>query len=141
MPADTFTHTVAVEAAPEEINTVLQDPDTWKDIGPIDDVWDATHDGDVLTGFSWSTRTAGRTWRGTAHRAPAAATVVKLDLDSPEIAGSITVDLGVTEVGTLMTVTLDARSKGVLAGVFWSVVADALRRGLVRQVEAFAERF
>ncbi len=40
-----------------------------------------------------------------------------------------------------MTVTLAAQSKGMLAGMFWGVVADALRRGLERQVEAFAARF
>ena len=37
-----------------------------------------------------------------------------------------------------MTVTLTARSRSLLAGMFWGVVSDALERGLPRQVDRFA---
>ena len=68
MPSDTFSHTVTVSATPESIYSALQHPDTWRGIGPIDDVWDATHEGDRLAGFKWSTRAAGKSWEGTARR-------------------------------------------------------------------------
>ncbi len=141
MPAATFTHSVAVSADPEVLAAALQDEETWKGIGPIDDVWDATHDGPRLTGFRWNARAVGKTWEGTAHRVAKAEHPMRLDLDSAEIAGSISVDLEDANEGTQVTVTLAAQSKGMLAGMFWGVVADALRRGLERQVEAFAARF
>lgn len=142
MPSDTFTHSVSVEATPETIHAALQNPETWKGIGPIDDVWDASHHGDELAGFSWSARAAGKTWEGTARRSgDDGIDSMTLDLDSPEIGGSITVSVEPTDAGTSLTVTLDAHSKGLLAGMFWGVVANALRRGLARQVDSFGDRF
>lgn len=142
MPSDRFSHTVTVEATPEAIYAALQQPDTWKGIGPIDDVWDATHDDDRLTGFRWTARAAGKSWKGTARRAAERASgAMTLDLDSSEIAGSITVLLEPNEYTTALTVELAVRSKGLLAGMFWGVVTDALRKGLPGQVETFGEQF
>ena len=57
------------------------------------------------------------------------------------LAGTITVTLVPDGDTTVMTVTLTARSRGLLAGMFWGVVSDALERGLPRQVDQFAARF
>jgi hypothetical protein len=64
-----------------------------------------------------------------------------LDLDSSEIEGALTVSYGSDGSGTALTVDLFAQSKGVLAGMFWGVVADAMRRGLPAQIEAFGQQF
>ena len=142
MPSDTFSHTVTVSATPESIYSALQHPDTWRGIGPIDDVWDATHEGDRLAGFKWSTRAAGKSWEGTARRGTdRAAGEMTLDLDSSEIAGTIAVTLEPEGDSTALTIKLSARSKGLLAGMFWGVVADTLRKGLPTQVEAFSQQF
>ncbi len=142
MPSDTFSHTTIANAAHESIDAALQMPDTWKGIGPIDDVWDATHHGDNLAGFKWRARAAGKTWDGTATRViDPAVNAVTFDLDSAEIVGSITVSLEPEGENTAVTVQLSARSKGLLAGMFWGVVADALRKGLPTQVEAFGKQF
>jgi len=142
MPSDTFSHTVKVGATPESVAAALQVAATWKGIGPIDDVWDATHDGADLTGFRWSARAAGKSWEGTATRSddkkPGTMT---LDLDSSEIEGALTVSYTPDNGGTALTVDLFARSKGVLAGMFWGVVADTLRSGLSTQIEAFGSQF
>ena len=66
MPSDSFSHTTTVSASPDAVYSSLQDPDTWKGIGPIDEVWDATHDDGRLASFRWSARAAGRSWAGNA---------------------------------------------------------------------------
>jgi carbon monoxide dehydrogenase subunit G len=143
VPADTFTHTTAASASPTSIWEALQDPETWKGIGPIDDVWAAQHGPDgALTGFSWRAHAAGRAWEGTATRSPLAATdSMTLNLDSAEIDGTITVDIAGTGSTSVLTVTMHARSKGFLAGMFWGVIATAMRTGLAAQVDRFGEQF
>ena len=92
--------------------------------------------------YRWRARAAGRTWEGTALRtAGEPDRSVTLDLDSSEIGGAITMEVEPTGTGSELTVTLYARSKGLLAGVFWGVVSDAIGSGLPRQVEEFGERF
>lgn len=134
---DTFTHTAPVHASTAEVWAALQRAETWKNIGPIDEVWDATHAEDgSLAGYRWSARAAGRTWKGVAttfesvreHR-------MRLALESPEIYGGITVDIGAGEI----TVSMDAAPKGPLATMFWGTVRRALQSGLPAQVEAFAK--
>lgn len=142
MPSDTFSHTTTVPADAATIYRSLQEPETWKGIGPIDDVWDASHDDDRLIAFRWSARAAGRSWEGTAERVTdESPPSMALGLDSPEVSGRITVLLTPNGAGSEMTVTMVARSKGLLAGMFWGVITDALRSGLPTQVDAFGSRF
>lgn len=142
MPSDTFSHSTTVSAAPEAVHATLQNPTTWEGLGPIDEVWDAVHDGDDLSSFRWRARAAGRTWEGTALRATSeAGHSMALDLDSPEVGGTITMELEASGEGSVLTVTLHARSKGLLAGMFWGVVSDAIGSGLPRQVQEFGDRF
>ncbi|MEX0826953.1 MAG: SRPBCC family protein [Acidimicrobiia bacterium] len=133
---DTFTHTALVAAPKAAVWAALQRAETWKNIGPIEEVWDATHAEDgSLEGYRWSARAAGRTWKGVAttlesvreHR-------MQLALESPEIHGGITVDIGAGEI----TVSMDAEPRGPLATIFWGTVRRALQSGLPAQVEAFA---
>ena len=142
MPSDTFSHTVKVGATPESVAAALQVAATWKGIGPIDEVWDATHEGSNLTAFRWSAHAAGKSLEGTATRNedhnPGTMT---LDLDSSEFAGALTVSYTPDEAGTALTVDLFVRSKSVLAGMFWGVVADGLRKGLPSQIEGFGSQF
>ncbi len=142
MPSDTFSHTATVSATAESIYSALQHADTWKGIGLIEDVWDATYEGDRLVGFKWSARAAGKSWEGTARRGTdRAAGEMTLDLDSSEIAATIAVALHPDGDSTALTIKLSARSKGLLAGMFWSVIADTLRKGMAKQVEAFSAQF
>lgn len=142
MPSGTFSHTAIVSATPASIYSALQQADTWKGIGPIDDVWDATHEGDRLVSFKWSAHAAGKSWEGTARRgSDRVAGEMTLNLDSSEIAGTIAVTLLPDGNSTALTVKLSARSKGLVAGMFWGVVTDALRKGMPAQVEAFGRQF
>jgi hypothetical protein len=133
---DTFSHTVAVEASPSDVWTALQRAETWKNIGPIEEVWDATHDdAGSLTGYRWSAHAAGRTWSGQARTTDSQRERrLRLTLDSPEIHGAISVEIEGGEI----TVSMEAAPKGLLATMFWGTVRGALERGLPAQVEAFA---
>jgi hypothetical protein len=139
VPEATFRHTATTAASRADVLASLESADTWRGIGPIDRVWDEVHDGHSLAGFRWSARAAGRSWEGRARRIAAPEGAMALDLDSPEMAGTITVTAATNGDGTDLEVALMARSKGALAGMFWGVISDALRRGLPDQVEAFAE--
>lgn len=139
MPSDTFAHSTTVAAKPEEVRAALERAETWSGIGPIDEVTDPVFAGDRLAGFGWNARAAGRTWKGSAVREDA--DTVRFRLDSSEIAGVIDVDVQPDAKGSRVTVTLQAKSKGFLSGMFWGVVADALRTGLARQVDEFGNTF
>jgi hypothetical protein len=138
MPADTFSHRATSGSSPDEVLAALERADTWRGIGPIDEVWDERHDGETLGSFSWQARAAGRSWEGTAKRLDAPDDSVRFALDSPEVTGVITVHAVPLDTGAEIFVELQARSKGMLAGMFWGVISDVLRRGLPDQVEAFA---
>ncbi|HSM01473.1 MAG TPA: SRPBCC family protein [Acidimicrobiia bacterium] len=133
---DTFSHTAPVAAARDRVWDALQNAETWSNIGPIDEVWDAEHDEDgALTGYRWSARAAGRTWKGTATTARMTpGEHMRLDLTSTEIVGAITVELHDHQV----IVSMEASPRGMLATMFWGAVRGALEQGLPGQVEAFA---
>ena len=134
--SDTFSHTVAIAAPPARVWAALQRAETWKNIGPIEEVWDATHDDEgSLTGYRWSAHAAGRMWNGHARTTESEREKrLRLTLDSPEIHGTIDVEINGDEI----TVSMDAAPKGLLATMFWGTVRAALERGLPAQVEAFA---
>lgn len=142
MPPDSFSHTVAVAATPDDLWLALQDADTWEGIGPLDAVWDSSHDTEgTLTGYRWSVTAAGKRWEGTASRtALEPGRSLRLALDSSEITGAIEVSIEAAGSSRL-TVTLEASPKGVLATMFWGIVRDALRSGLETHVDAFAQTY
>lgn len=61
-----------------------------------------------------------------------------MDLDASEISGSIAVTVAESGDEPTLTVELTAQSKGVLAGMFWGPITDAIGRGFPTQVEEFA---
>lgn len=138
MPADTFSHTAVAGLAPAEVLAVLERAETWRGIGPIDEVWDEHHDGETLDSFKWQARAAGRSWEGTAERLEAPDHSVRFSLESSEVTGVIAVHAATLGTGSEISVVLEARSKGMLAAMFWGVISDVMRRGLPEQVEAFA---
>ena len=134
--ADSFSHTVSVDAPPERVWDALQRAETWRNIGPIDDVWDESHDeGGHLTGYRWRATAAGRAWEGEASTTDAdPGRRLRMALESSEVGGAITVEIDRGEI----TVTMEASPRGTMARLFWGVVKGALERGLPAQVEAFA---
>jgi uncharacterized membrane-anchored protein len=61
MPSATFSHSVDVDATPEQAWAALQDPQTWSKIGPVSDVTNPSyHDDGTLAGFDWVADIGGK---------------------------------------------------------------------------------
>lgn len=140
MPSSNFEHTISIDAAPPEVWDGLQNPQIWRSLGPVQEVWDPEITDGVLTGFQWSTEVGGKTYQGTGT-----ATIkdrpdrYQLVLDTSEMAGTITVDLSPTNPGgTTVHVTVEFRAKGFLSSMFFPMVSRAIGDGLPEQVEEMA---
>ena len=140
MPAVTFHNTIKVGAPADQVWDRLQEPDIWRSVGPVQELWDPVIEDGVLAGFQWSTNIGGIVYKGTGT-----ATIqdrpdqYQLVLDTSEMAGTITVDLSKgSEGGTIVDVTLELRSKGLLSSMFFPVVSRAIGGGLPDQVEDMA---
>ena len=140
MPAATFHQTIKVDARADRVWDRLQEPDIWRSIGPVQNLWDPVVEDGVLTGFQWSTDIAG-----VVHKGTGTATIqdrpdrYQLVLDTSEMAGTITVDISTGTAGeTIVDVTLELRSKGLLSSMFFPVVSRAIGGGLPDQVEDMA---
>ena len=140
MPSASFSHTADAATSPEDVWERLQTVQPWANIGPIDEVWDPTHDGAALRGYRWSATVGPTKYKGTA-------TVVEstepermsLDLDAREMAGQLIAEISSNgSGGCQITVTLDIESRGMLSTLFFPVVSEAVKNGLPRQVEQFA---
>lgn len=144
MPRASFTHQVTVPRSADEIWEQLQVAETWSNIGPVEDVWDAEHAEDgQLQRYRWSTTVGPRSYRGRAKVvASEPAHLMRLDLDATEVVGTLTTRLSQNGTdATQLEVTLEIESRGTLSTLFFPIVSDAVGRGLPRQVEEFAAAF
>jgi carbon monoxide dehydrogenase subunit G len=142
MPSATFHHTVSVDAPRDAVWDSLQQPDMWRSVGPVQELWDPTVEDGVLTGFQWSTNVGGMVYNGTGvaidQERPDHYSLV---LDTSEMAGTITVDLtDANPGGTVLDVTVELQSKGLLSSLFFPVVSGAIGAGLGAQIQDMAER-
>ena len=133
MPDASFTTDAVVSRSTAEVWDRLQDAQTWSNIGPVEEVWDAEHDADGhLTRYRWSTTVGPRKYRGRADVVEAdPGRMMALDLDAVEVAGRLTTVLSENGDGsTHLEVTLLVEAKGMLSTMFFPVVSDAVGRGL-----------
>jgi len=139
MPSASFSHRVAINASPEAVWARLQEAEAWAAIGPIDEVWGARHDSEgALQAFQWSTRAAGRSFKGTASTSQSILDErMVVDLVTSEVVGAVDVELG----DGALEVTMSLRSVGLLATVFFGVVSDSVGAGLGGHVDQFAAQF
>ncbi len=142
MPEDTFHHRTTAAAAPERIWQELQRAATWQGFGMMETVSGEVVENGHLRSFTWSAIAAGTRHEGSARVIAAeAGRRITLALEAREVGGEITVDLAPEGLGTDLAVTLTARSQGMIAGLFWGVIRDALQRAFPTQVEDFAAAF
>ena len=142
MASQTFTHTATFTGPVERAWQALQDASTWGSIGGVDQVHDAHHGPDgALLSYAFAATVAGRRYPGSARvvgsRPPDQMVV---DIDTSELAGSITVRLHPTAHSGAITVELAVRSKSLLSGMMFPLIAGAIGTGLGANVEAFASR-
>ncbi len=140
MPSASFSHTVDASGTPEIVWDRLQEVDSWANIGPIDEVWDPTHDGHSLQSYRWSATVGPTKYKGSAKVIESSRPRrMRLALDAREMVGELTTDISANGDGaTRITVTLAVESRGMLSTLFFPVVSEAVGNGLPRQVEAFA---
>lgn len=123
--------------------SALDRAETWEGIGGVDRVFDPEIDTHGrLRGFSFETVAAGRRYAGTAtpyERVEAARMSWKVS--NSEVHGTIVVALTPLGDGTSITVTLRVESAGLLASMFFPVIAAAIGNGLPESVESFAAGF
>lgn len=136
----TFLHSSDLLVAPEVAWGALQKPATWAEIGGVEAVDGAVYDADGnLTGFTFAATVGGRRYPGKAQVAtstpPHSMTV---DIDTSELAGSITVDLAPPSDPDQVLVQLAVRPRSFLAGLMFSVIAAAIGNGFPERVEAFS---
>jgi carbon monoxide dehydrogenase subunit G len=143
MPRATVSHEVEVDREIGHVWERLQDAATWANIGPVENVWDALHNGDGhLMSYRWSTTVAARVYKGIAETIEVEPPeVMTLRLDAGEVAGTLTARLSeVAADRTTVDVALEIISRGTLSTLFFPLVAEAVRNGLPAQVERFAAR-
>ncbi len=136
MPSATFTETVAIDAAPNDVWDRLQNPSIWESVGPVQKVWDPNIDNGVLLSFKWSTDIGGKVYEGVGtaleHQRPAR---YVLDLDAGEMAGKVTSVLSSGNPGgTEAEVSIELRSKGMLSSLFFPAIKNAVGSGFPEQV-------
>ena len=144
MPRASFTHRVTVPRTADEVWHQLQVAETWSNIGPVEEVWDAEHTAEGhLQRYRWSTSVGPRSYQGRAKVVGSEpGRLMRLDLDATEVAGTLTTRLSTNgDANTQLEVTLEIESRGTLSTLFFPVVSDAVGRGLPMQVERFAETF
>jgi carbon monoxide dehydrogenase subunit G len=143
MPSATYRSSVTVDADRPAVWDRLQDPDIWRSIGPVQDLWNPELDDGELTGFQWSTDIGGVTYEGTGTATDRdRPSRYELVLDTSEMAGTISVDLAEANPGdgTAIDVTLELRSKGLLSSMFFPIVSKAVGEGLADQIQDLAAR-
>ncbi len=142
MPTHTFTHTTVTSVPVDAAWFALQDPATWGAIGGVDEVYGARHaDDGTLTGYRFRASAGGRTYEGIARTTLAEPhRVMVVEVDTPELDGTITVTLEAANPHTEIGVELTVSSKGMLATLFFPVVAGAIGSGFPRSVDDFAAR-
>ena len=142
MPSTSASHTVTIPRTSDALWVVLQRAETWANIGPVDRVWDPVHSADgQLASYRWSAQVVGKEYLGTANIVDSVApSLMKLELDGGEVTGFLTATLTEHERGTDVQVVLDVSSRGAMSAMFFPVIADAIRKGLPQQVDAFATR-
>jgi len=143
VPSETFTHTAVAQAPTDSVWAALDLPSTWESIGGIDKVVDPIVDSDGrLQGFSFDSIVAGKSYRGEATPAGRdEGRLIGWDIQNSEIAGTITVVLSPDAEETNINVTLGVESRGLLSGMFFSVVSKTIGSGLPRSVDEFAAGF
>ncbi len=143
VPRDEFSHTAIADASPEVIFAALDEPATWEQIGGVDRVTDSVVDADGrLQGFSFEVRAAGKNYVGSATPIERVdGELVAWNVDTSEVRGTTTVALRPVDTSTEVTVVLEVESKGLLASMFFPVIAAAVGSGLPKSVDEFAARF
>ena len=140
MPSQVFTAHAVAKAEARQVWSALQNPETWREIGGVNEVANPTFDEVGLTGYDFTVTAGGKSYGGQARRVEASAhqrMVMKIATD--QLDGQVTVDLGPLDAHTEVGVTMEIASRGFLAGVMFSVISNSVAKGYDAAVERFVD--
>lgn len=142
MPPDRFTHTITTTATPQRVWSALQEPETWGNIAGVDRVFDVVHDPEgVLRRYKFLATAGPRAYEGRSETVEVEAPRrMVVDVNTAEVVGSITAtveDCNPPETQVTVEVRLEAR--GMLAALFFPLVARAVGAGLPRHLDEFRQ--
>ena len=143
MPRDSFTHTAIANVSRTTVWDALDQPETWEQIGDVDRVTEAIiEDHGRLRGFTFESKAGGMAYTGqaTPHNREELSTI-GWSIETSELRGITRVELDDAGGNTQITVTLEVESVGMLASLFFPVIAAAIGNGLPEAVEKFADTF
>ena len=142
MPRASYAHAAVIAAPAIDVWRRLQDPETWRTIGGIDEIWDPATEDDNLAGFRWKATAGARRITGTARVTERANPPrMVLALSTSEMTGTLVADLEAGAGATRLDITLSFASRGMVASLFFPLISTVLGEGLVRQVDEFAASF
>jgi hypothetical protein len=143
VPSQTFSHKATADVPSERVWASLDLADTWASISGIDRVFDARVDDDgKLRGFRFDTVVGGKKYVGEAtpnRREDGQA--IGWNVRNSEVEGTLEVELSEVGEATQIYVELAVRSRSLLSGMFFPVIAGAIGNGLPRAVDEFAASF
>ncbi len=140
---DSFRHQAVAAVPVDRAWQALQQPSVWEEVAGVHHITDPRFDdAGILRGYRFVVKAGPSTIHGTASTtAVEPPSHMRLDIDSSEVAGSITTLLeAVDSAQTLVTVEVAMRPKGLLAQMFYPIVVQAVKSGLPQQVETFATK-
>lgn len=139
MPTQSFTHTSRAAAGVDAVWSRLNEAATWEGIGGVDRVYDPiVDDNGDLRGFSFESVAAGTVYAGTARpRRREERRLISWDIQNSEIRGVTEVELSPAGPSTDITVRLEIESVGMMAAMFFPVIAGVLGNGLSKAVDEF----
>jgi carbon monoxide dehydrogenase subunit G len=138
--SETFNHSAIAAAARNEVWAALQKPETWEGIGGVENVHNPIVDADgSLQGFSFESVVGAKVYLGQAQRGRREeGRSMAWNIETSDIAGTVSVKLEDEGAGTRVDVTLEVESKGMLSNVFFPVISSTIGNGFPATVENFA---
>ena len=142
MPREAFQATATTTSAPEVCWKAMQQPDVWEGIAGVEKVTDPeVHPDGSLARFRFAATVAGKSYPGVAEVVESIpGGFMTLQLSTSELTATIALSLVGADQGTHLTIDVNIRTTTFMAGLFFPVVADVMRRGLPTAAEDFADR-
>ena len=142
MPSEAFQATATTTSAPEISWTAMQQPDVWEGIAGVEKITDPEfHPDGSLARFRFGVTAAGKSYPGVAEVVESIpGDSMTLQLSTSELAATVALSLEGAAQGTHLRIHVNIRTTTFMAGLFFPVVADVMRRGLPTAAEDFARR-
>lgn len=142
MATQTFFHRTRAHAPVERAWMKLQEPATWRRIGGVHRLdGERFNDERELIGYDFAFVVGGQEYRGTASRAEVErGRRIAMSLWTSQMDGLITVDLEPDGENTRVDLSLTMSSRGFLAAIFFSTIANAVGGGFEEAGEKFVNQ-